>query len=335
MGCTSSREVRRDRFRGPSPFVRSFSMPATRRSQPKSASFHFAALESSDEEMMKCTNDQKHQSSAETRASKSPATILHYELEPEIINAWELMDGLDDITPLRPSFASNSFQDSERCSPAQVATEDYIEFDLDIISNFRKAMKERSLEEALKFAGILDAEQSNMSPLKKCPPGGERKVVLYLTSLRGVRKTFEDCCNVKAIIQGYGFRIDERDVSMHGGFKDELHEILGPGCCGSKLPRVFANGKCLGGAEEVRKMHEAGELEKALRDCEVVEMKDRWSVEACEGCGDVRFVPCETCSGSCKVFVEEDEEGGEEIRGFRRCWECNENGLVRCPLCCY
>ncbi|PKU70480.1 Uncharacterized protein MA16_Dca013516 [Dendrobium catenatum] len=233
MGCTSSREVRRDRFRGPSPFVRSFSMPATRRSQPKSASFHFAALESSDEEMMKCTNDQ------------------------------------------------------------------------------------------------------NMSPLKKCPPGGERKVVLYLTSLRGVRKTFEDCCNVKAIIQGYGFRIDERDVSMHGGFKDELHEILGPGCCGSKLPRVFANGKCLGGAEEVRKMHEAGELEKALRDCEVVEMKDRWSVEACEGCGDVRFVPCETCSGSCKVFVEEDEEGGEEIRGFRRCWECNENGLVRCPLCCY
>lgn len=51
--------------------------------------------------------------------------------------------------------------------------------------------------------------------------------------------------------------------------------------------------------------------------------------EPCGGCGGVRFVPCDACSGSCKVFVADDEDGG----AFRRCPECNENGLVRCPVC--
>lgn len=55
------------------------------------------------------------------------------------------------------------------------------------------------------------------------------KVVVYFTSLRGVRKTFEDCCLVRMILQGYGVRLDERDLSMHRGFRDELQQILGEG----------------------------------------------------------------------------------------------------------
>ncbi|XP_020577106.1 uncharacterized protein At3g28850-like [Phalaenopsis equestris] len=342
MGCTNSREAERDRPQSPSPFVRIFSVSVSIGSQRKGDSFNTAALHLFDEEMTKSTNDHKNLVSTEIRVSNTPATSLHYQLEPEIINAWELMDGLEDITPLRPSFASNTLEESARCSPVKSASEDYEGFDLDIISGFRKAITELSPEEAsfeeneiLKFAGIVDAQKPMVSPLKKSPPGGERKLVLYLTSLRGVRKTFEDCWNVRVILQGYGFRVDERDVSMHGGFKDELLEILGPGYCGSNLPRVFADGKYIGGAEEVMRMHEAGELEEALRDCEVVAMENGCSVVNCEGCGDVRFVPCEICSGSCKVFVEEEEEGEVEIGGFRRCSECNENGLVRCPLCCY
>lgn len=338
----------------------------------------------SDEEMKKGGNDhQKESSFAEIHPSKSPAWIPPHELELEIINAWELMDGLEDTTPLGLSFASNTFHESGRNSPepppektksqsisptaSQIwmrsTAEDDVEFDLDVISKFRMAMKELSPEEtSLKhhetpnFPGIvkarvsafqekIDAKKASFkaaagagagaakaSPLEKCPPGGRGKLVLYFTSLRVVRKTFEDCWNAKVIIQGYGFHIEERDVSMHGRFKDELREILGTEFAGSELPRVFANGKFLGGAEEVVRMHEAGELVKALRDCDVVPTEKERGSDACEGCGDLRFVMCENCSGSCRVFAGEVEE--ESGGGFRRCPDCNENGLVQCHFCC-
>ncbi|KAK3155287.1 hypothetical protein QOZ80_2BG0201240 [Eleusine coracana subsp. coracana] len=80
-------------------------------------------------------------------------------------------------------------------------------------------------------------------------------------------------------------------------------------------------------------MHEAGELSRELEACEMAPPPGVGpgkggvaATEACSGCGGVRFVPCEECSGSCKVYLE-------EVGSFRRCPECNENGLVRCPLC--
>jgi hypothetical protein len=54
----------------------------------------------------------------------------------------------------------------------------------------------------------------------------------------------------------------------------------------------------------------------------------------------VRFVLCKACSGSCKVYVDEDdlpEEEGDDVSDggrFQRCTECNENGVVRSPVCC-
>jgi len=43
-------------------------------------------------------------------------------------------------------------------------------------------------------------------------------------------------------------------------------------------------------------------------------------METCAACGDVRFVPCETCYGSCKIFVEEDDAGDRyhDVGEFRR-----------------
>ncbi|GFY94932.1 hypothetical protein Acr_10g0003170 [Actinidia rufa] len=41
----------------------------------------------------------------------------------------------------------------------------------------------------------------------------------------------------------------------------------------------------------------------------------------CEGCGDVRLVPCSNCNGSRKVYNEDEDQ-------LKRCLECNENGLV-------
>ncbi|RRT36742.1 hypothetical protein B296_00054601 [Ensete ventricosum] len=147
------------------------------------------------------------------------------------------------------------------------------------------------------------------------------KLVLYTTSLRGIRRTFEDCCAVRAILRGLHVAVDERDVSMDVSFRMELQSLLGKGRP-LALPQVFIENRWLGGVEEIRQMNEAGELGRRL---EGVAAQDPTFV--CEGCGGARFVPCSYCHGSQKVFVE--KEGRK-----RRCDECNENGLVRCLHCC-
>uniref|UniRef100_A0A6V7QVD1 Uncharacterized protein n=1 Tax=Ananas comosus var. bracteatus TaxID=296719 RepID=A0A6V7QVD1_ANACO len=139
-----------------------------------------------------------------------------------------------------------------------------------------------------------------------------------------------------------------REGRVHArGFKEELRRTLG----GCHLPSLFARGRYVGGAEEVKQMHESGELGAVLEGCEraaaaaAAEEEEEGESNRggpCEGCGDVRFVLCGRCSGSCKVYAEdeeeEEEEEGEEEEaingGFRRCPECNENGIVRCPVCC-
>ncbi|CAL5008179.1 unnamed protein product [Urochloa decumbens] len=190
------------------------------------------------------------------------------------------------------------------------------------------------------------------SKLRSPPPRtGKGAVVVYFTSLRGVRRTFEDCRAVRAILRCYGVRLDERDVSMHAAFKSELRALLllaadaggGGGFeagTPAPLPRVFVVGgggrrRDLGGAEEVRALHEAGELAGALTGCDAAPAAGRpGHAGACAACGgDARFVPCGACHGSRKVFV--DDERCRFAGFFRQCPDCNENGLIRCPVCCY
>ncbi|GFY84933.1 glutaredoxin family protein [Actinidia rufa] len=270
--------------------------------------------------------------------------------EPEMINTWELMDGLEDTSPLRPAHhhhhRSFSFHVAPNSIPSpchlptshgrEIAESDWemhsnsnaksviSEFDPDVISTCRKTLEDLALGNPFR-----------LKPLEGEEKQGKDRVVLYFTSLRGVRKTYEDCCHVRVILRGIRVRIDERDVSMHSGFKEELKELLGDGFCGGGLPRVFVGKKYIGGAEEIRRMHEEGRLEKVLDCCEMV---DCGGGGVCEGCGDDRFVPCETCSGSCKIYYEDDydddDECDEKECGFQRCPDCNENGIVRCPICC-
>ncbi|KAL2636407.1 hypothetical protein R1flu_007886 [Riccia fluitans] len=96
---------------------------------------------------------------------------------------------------------------------------------------------------------------------KKCPPGGEDRVVLYITSLRGIRKTFEDCNQLKIILQGFNVAIDQRDVSMHAEFREELKELQGGKMV--PVPRLYVKGHYIGGAEELNscaKFHQTEEL---------------------------------------------------------------------------
>ncbi|XP_043723527.1 uncharacterized protein At3g28850-like [Telopea speciosissima] len=169
------------------------------------------------------------------------------------------------------------------------------------------------------------------------PPGGKDRVVIYYTSLRGVRKTYEDCCQVRVIMKGLDVRVDERDVSMHYAFREELNELLGDGFRGG-LPRVFVRERYIGGVDEIKQLHEDGSLEKLVQGCRKVD-DGGGDGGVCEACGDIRFVLCERCSGSCKIYYEggeeeEEEEVEEEEFGFMRCPDCNENGIVRCPICC-
>ncbi|KAL9233813.1 hypothetical protein vseg_008761 [Gypsophila vaccaria] len=152
-------------------------------------------------------------------------------------------------------------------------------------------------------------------------PGTEDRVVVYFTSLRGIRRTFEDCYAVRMIFRGFHVFVDERDVSMDIAYRKELEALLKDEKNVS-LPQVFIKGKYVGGVDIIRQLNETGDLRKILQ---VLPVKDRRFV--CEACGDMRFMPCSNCSGSRKLF---DEDEGV----VKRCLVCNENGLIRCPQCC-
>lgn len=166
------------------------------------------------------------------------------------------------------------------------------------------------------------APKSIPSPVFDAPfrlPGTEDRVVIYHTSLRGIRKTFQDCHSIRMIFRGFRVNIDERDISMDVAYRKELQRVLGEN--NISLPQVFIKGKYIGGADVIRQLLEAGELIRLIKGLPLRPAKP------CDACDDMRFVPCANCNGSRKVFDEDDEQR-------KRCAECNENGLVRCPLCC-
>ncbi|KAJ9555695.1 hypothetical protein OSB04_010309 [Centaurea solstitialis] len=162
-----------------------------------------------------------------------------------------------------------------------------------------------------------------------CPPKGENMVVIYTTTLRGVRKTFEACNAVRTAMEGYGVFVCERDISMDRGFREELRELM-KGKDSSELvpPRVFVKGRYVGGADDVLKTMEEGGFERLLDD-----LPKSKAGFVCDGCGGVRFLPCFSCNGSCKVVVVDRSGGERRKRVVVRCGNCNENGLVHCPIC--
>lgn len=152
-----------------------------------------------------------------------------------------------------------------------------------------------------------------------CPPGGSDSVILYTTSLRGIRKTFEDCNSIRFLLESFRVLFFERDVSMHMEFKEELWRVLDGRV---NPPRLFIKGRYIGGAEEVLALHEQGRFRVLFEGIPI----DIFIGSPCEGCAGFRFVLCFHCNGSHKVVAENGLSS--------TCQDCNENGLIICPLCC-
>ncbi|KAI5060725.1 hypothetical protein GOP47_0025145 [Adiantum capillus-veneris] len=174
--------------------------------------------------------------------------------------------------------------------------------------------------ESMSGKGGVDEKSPLEDYEELCPPGGKQAVVLYTTSMRGIRKTYEDCLKAREIMKSYGVMVDERDVSMHLEYRNELRELMQRVVT---VPRLFVKGRYIGGGEVIAKLAEDGQLALILEGA----TRTRCGTEgaACDGCAGAKFVPCLECSGSCKVVNDRKQ--------VVRCSECNENGLIQCPIC--
>ncbi|KAG7552665.1 Thioredoxin-like superfamily [Arabidopsis thaliana x Arabidopsis arenosa] len=250
--------------------------------------------------------------------------------EPEIINSWELMSGLDGesfrFTPLPKTpvkykvFGGENKENSDpnRRNPRKSLNDEVLK-PLDpnrenSDPNLRNPRKSLDLKLDEKFERI-------------CPPGGENRVVMYTTSLRGVRRTFEACNAVRAAVESLGVVVCERDVSMDRGFREELVSLMAKRVRDDGVaalpPRVFVKGMYIGGVEEVLRLVEEGSFGELIRG-----IPRKKADGACDGCGGLFFLPCFRCDGSCKMV-----KGWGSAAVVVRCSECNENGLVPCPIC--
>ncbi|KAK2400520.1 glutaredoxin family protein [Trifolium repens] len=293
-------------------------------------------------------------------SQKLNQTQIEQSLSPDsVINTWELMDGLNDDddcdensnfdnsidSSMKPSLCrekafdgsfSETLMENNKKPLWQHLSEEALlaKLDPNVVLSYRRALlsrKQGTIDNILANRAASSIEESSSNSNSNSPLGccsysnnlhsGEDKIVLYFTSLRGIRKTYEDCCSVRMILKGFRVAVDEKDISMDSSYRKELQNALGDKVVVT-LPQVFIRGKHVGNADEIKLLNESGELENLLKDFPV---KDSWLV--CESCGDARFVPCSNCNGSRKVFEEEEEE-------LIRCIHCNENGLKRCPGCC-
>ncbi|CAK9142656.1 unnamed protein product [Ilex paraguariensis] len=142
------------------------------------------------------------------------------------------------------------------------------------------------------------------------------KSCLLIGTMKRPNLLFDTVCTLTDML-GFRVFVDKRDICMDSMYRKELQSVLGGKAM--SLPQVFIRGKHIGGVDEIKQLHEVGELAKLL---EGFPTQDPGIV--CDSCGDARFVSCLNCNGIRKVFKEEEGK-------LKRCSNCNENGLIRCP----
>ncbi|EOA20810.1 hypothetical protein CARUB_v10001146mg [Capsella rubella] len=180
--------------------------------------------------------------------------------------------------------------------------------------------KDATVEEVI---GEGDNEDVLIDPLlefeERCPPGGEGSVVFYTTTLRGIRKTFDDCNMIRFLLDSFKVKYYERDVSMHREYREELRRISAVDETEVLPPVLFVKGRCIGGAQRVLGLHEQGKFKVLFEGVPIA------GDEQCRRCDGFRFLMCDGCRGSRRIITGD----GSKIQ----CLICNENGLVVCVDC--
>ncbi|GFY92292.1 glutaredoxin family protein [Actinidia rufa] len=158
-----------------------------------------------------------------------------------------------------------------------------------------------------KLCSVFESSKSPTSVLDESPPQSQIPSPSKLKSGKSLGSDswlYPFCEKVRLPgpkIESWGFRVlvDDRDISMDSAYKKELQSVLGEK--NLSLPQVFIKGKHIGGADVIKQLHEVGELAKMLKG-----------------------LPFRAPG---KIYDEDDDQ-------LKRCLECNENGLIRCPTCC-
>ncbi|KAJ6838451.1 uncharacterized protein M6B38_320850 [Iris pallida] len=61
---------------------------------------------------------------------------------------------------------------------------------------------------------------------KSSSKSSSKEVILFTTSLRSIRRTYEDCRSLGSLLRALGVFVDERDVSMDASFRRHLQALL-------------------------------------------------------------------------------------------------------------
>ncbi|KAJ0047606.1 hypothetical protein Pint_14807 [Pistacia integerrima] len=115
--------------------------------------------------------------------------------DPEVINSWELMSGLDSDSSFR------------FCSKLKGTSKE----------NSNPNLKPLNIN-FLKVCNSLPKDKNVLDKFEKlCPPSGGNKLVIYTTTLRGIRKTYEECNAVKSVMENFGV-VDLRERYINGSW---------------------------------------------------------------------------------------------------------------------
>ncbi|XP_064198076.1 glutaredoxin domain-containing cysteine-rich protein 1-like [Anguilla rostrata] len=151
------------------------------------------------------------------------------------------------------------------------------------------------------------------------------RIVIYTTSFRVIRTTFERCELVRKIFQNHRVKFLEKNIALNSEYSKDVEERCRKVGELPSLPVVFIDGHYLGGAEKILDMNESGELQDLLIKIEKVQHP-----HGCSMCGGFAFVPCPVCHGSkMSVFRNCFTDTFKALR----CTACNENGLQPCRSC--
>ncbi|KAK9074999.1 hypothetical protein SSX86_003318 [Deinandra increscens subsp. villosa] len=137
------------------------------------------------------------------------------------------------------------------------------------------------------------------------------RIVLFYTSSGVVVETQGACQEARQILDGYGKRVDERDVYLVPTYRKQMQDVFGTSWY--TLPQLFVGGKYIGGEDEIRKLHWSGELRKKLH-----RLPKRDYPSFCTSCGNTRFVSlswCPACSfwKSDTIWFKEPEKYSPKV----------------------